>query len=169
MDAYECLLTRRSIRRYKDTPISPDTIEKILRAAMSAPAARNQQLWHFVVISDKTVLSRIPAIHPHAQMAPSAACAILVCAEPALEKTPGYWEQDCSAATENILLAAHALGLGAVWCGIYPREERVKGLRELLGIPEGVIPFSLVPMGMPAEEKGRQDRYNAARVHREQW
>ncbi len=98
-----------------------------------------------------------------------ATVAVLICGDLSLEKHKGYWVQDCSAATENLLLAAHAKGLGAVWLGVYPREERVDGLRKLLGIPEHVIPFSLVPIGHPAEQKPPAERYNPSRIHFNRW
>ena len=112
---------------------------------MAAPSAGNQQPWHFIVIRDRAVLNAIPGFHPHAGMALHAPVGILVCGDPALEKHPGYWVQDCAAATENLLLAVAAKGLGAVWCGVYPKPERVEGFTRLLGIPAPVTPFAFVP------------------------
>ncbi len=169
MDLLDLIHTRRSIRRYLDKPISIETMKEIISAGTSAPSAGNQQPWHFVVITDKDILKQVSDIHPHAKMARDAAVAIVVCGEPALEKHKGYWVQDCAACTQNILLAVHAKGLGAVWCGIYPREERAENFRRLLGIPEGVIPFALIPIGYPAEEKERIDRYREDRVHYNRW
>jgi nitroreductase len=137
---------------------------------MSAPSAGNQQPWHFVVINDRMILDRIPEFHPHSLMCREAPVAILVCGDPSLEKHVGYWVQDCAAATENLLVAVHSTGLGGVWIGVYPREDRVIGFRRLLDIPEQVIPFSLIPIGHPAEEKPpRPDRYHEARVHKNRW
>ena len=170
MDAIETLFSRRSIRKYTAEPVAEGTLREILEAAMSAPSAGNQQSWHFVVINDRKILDQVPSFHPHSLMLREATVAILVCGDPTLEKHVGYWVQDCSAATENLLLAIHAKGLGAVWLGIFPREERVEGLRKLLGIPDHVIPFSLIPVGHPAELKPlRPDRYNPAKIHHNTW
>jgi nitroreductase len=170
MDAIEALFSRRSIRKYKPDPIPEGALRELLEAAMSAPSAGNQQPWHFVIIHDRKILDEIPTFHPHSQMLKEAPIAVLVCGDLKLEKHIGYWVQDCAAATENLLLAVHAKGLGGVWLGIYPREDRVAALRKLLGIPEHVIPFSLVPVGYPAESKPpRPDRYNAMKIHHDKW
>jgi nitroreductase len=169
MDALETIHTRRSIRKYQDRPVPEELIRQVLAAAMSAPSARNAQPWQFVVISDRQLLGEIPRINPNAQMAERAPLAILVCGDLSLEKSPGYWVVDCAAAAQNLLLAAHALGLGAVWTGIYPREQRIDGFRRLLDLPENVIPHSLIPLGYPAEQPARQDRYRAERVHQNHW
>ena len=169
MDALEAILTRRSIRQFTDQAVSEAVIEDLLRAAMSAPSAGNQQPWQFVVITDRQILDTIPSIHPYSAMLRQAPLAILVCGDEHLETHKGYWVQDCSAATQNLLLAAHARGLGAVWLGIYPRMDRVTGLRKLLGLPEHVIPLALVAIGHPAEHLPPADRYDATRVHRNRW
>jgi len=170
MDAMETLFSRRSIRKYTAEPVTEEVLREILEAAMSAPSAGNQQSWHFVVINDRKILDEIPSFHPHSQMLKEAPVAILVCGDLKLEKHVGYWVQDCSAATENLLLAIHAKGLGAVWLGIFPREERVEGLRKLLDIPDHVIPLSLIPIGHPAESKPpRPDRYNVDKIHYNKW
>lgn len=136
---------------------------------MAAPSAGNERPWHFVVIRDRRLLDDIIGVHPYAQMLKQSPVAILVCGDPSLEKYPGFWAQDCAAATENMLVMAVQLELGAVWLGIYPIEERVNGLRRLLGLPENVIPFALVPFGHPDEEKKVVDRYDEGRVHRDGW
>jgi len=170
MDAMEALFSRRSIRKYTAEEVGEDTLKEILEAAMSAPSAGNQQSWHFVVINDRKILDQVPSFHPHSLMLREAPVAILVCGDTTLEKHVGYWVQDCAAATENLLLAIHAKGLGAVWLGIFPREERVEGLRKLLGIPDHVIPLSLIPVGHPAESKPpRPDRYSATKIHYNKW
>lgn len=165
----EAILSRRSIRRYTSEPVSDDLVEKLLRAAMSAPSAGNEQPWHFVVIRDRKTMERIQEFHPFARMLREAPVAILVCGDPRLEKYGGFWVQDCSAATENILIAANSMGLGAVWLGLYPIDERVEGMRKLLEIPGHVIPLSLVSVGHPAEKKPQADRYDESRIHTEQW
>ena len=170
MEAMEALYSRRSIRKYTTGPISEKLLRDILEAAMSAPSAGNQQPWHFIIINDRKILDQVPTFHPHSQMVREAPVAVLVCGDLKLEKHAGYWVQDCAAATENLLLAAHAKGLGSVWVGIFPREERVEGFRKLLSIPDHVIPFSLIPIGVPAELKPpRPDRYSAAKIHHNHW
>lgn len=167
MDAMQAILTRQSIRKYTDQKIPDEMVEQLLKAAMRAPSANNFQPWHFVVINERQILDRIPQFHAYSSMLYFASLAIAVCGDSKIQ--PGYWVQDCSAATENILLAAHASGLGAVWLGIYPQELRVKGLRELLNLPENIIPLSLVSLGYPAASKPVENRYNATRVHYNQW
>lgn len=163
------ILSRRSIRKYTDKPIPEDMIDQLLRAAMAAPSAGNEQPWHFVVIDDHEVLKAIPNFHPFASMLKEARCAIVVCGDLSKERHKGYWVQDCSAATQNLLLMAQELDLGAVWLGVYPIEDRVKPLQALLGLPETVIPLSIVPIGFPAEYREPADRFDATRVHRNTW
>jgi nitroreductase len=169
MDVMQAILTRRSIRQYQDQIIPEEMVKDLLRAAMSAPSAGDQRPWHFVVIDDRETLKAITQVHPHAQMLLTAPLAILICADQCLEKHQGYWVQDCSAATENLLLAAHADGLGAVWLGIHPRLDRENGIRELLKLPEQVLPLSLVAIGYPAENKPSEDRFMRERVHHNRW
>jgi len=169
MDAFEAILSRRSIRKYAKKKIADDIVEKLLQAAFSAPSAGNQQPWHFVILDDRTILNVIHTFHPSAQMLTNADKAILVCGDLDLEKFKGYWMIDCAAATQNILLAAHNLGLGACWLGLYPREGRVAGMRKLLHLPKHIIPFSLISLGYPAEIKPREERYNAKRIHHNSW
>jgi nitroreductase len=169
MDAIEAIMTRRSIRSYTREKVSDVDVETLLRAAMAAPSAGNQQPWHFVVIRDPHVLARIPSVNPYAKMAVEASVAILICADESLEKFKGYWVQDCSAAMQNLLLAARALGLGAVWTGIYPMLDRVEGFRKLCNLPLPVIPLGLAPIGYPAEDKPAVDRYAPSRVHWDSW
>jgi nitroreductase len=169
MDTIEAIRTRRSIRRYLDKPVPEELVQKLLASGMQAPSARNQQPWQFVVIDDRAVLAKIPEIMPNAAMAADAPLAILVCGDLSLETSPGYWVVDCAAVTENILLAAHALGLGAVWCGVFPREKRMDGLRQLVGLPEKVMAHSLVVVGYPAEQVPAVDRYRSERVRRNHW
>ena len=165
----DAILERRSIRRYKDKKVEESKVTEILKAAMSAPSAGNQQPWHFIVIDEPNILNEIPKFHPYSTMLKGAALAILVCGDETKEKHKGYWVQDCSAATQNILIALQYSGLGGVWLGIYPREERVTGLRKLLGVPSHIIPFSLVSIGYPAEEKAPADRYDPERIHINKW
>jgi nitroreductase len=169
MDAIVSILSRRSIRKYKKKQISKELIKNLLEAAMSAPSAGNEQPWHFIVITDTQILGEIPTFHNHAEMLKDASLAILVCCDKNLQKHKEMWIQDCSAATENILIAVQAKELGAVWLGVYPRTERVNGLKKLLNIPEYIIPFSLVSIGYPAEQKPKANRYNESRIHYNIW
>jgi nitroreductase len=169
MDTLNAIRTRRSIRLYLDQAVPEELIQKLLAAAMQAPSARNQQPWQFVVIEERAMLAKIPTFMPNAAMAGKAPLAILVCGDLSLEKSPGYWMVDCAAAVENMLLAAHALGLGAVWCGVYPRDKRMEGLRQLVGLPKNVIAHSLVVLGYPAEQVSAEDRYRPERVHHNRW
>ena len=168
-EALRCLMTRRSIRSYKTEPIADQDVEALLRAAMAAPSAGNEQPWHFVVIRDRETMKRIMDVHPYSGMLDHAPLCIAVCAELALEKYDGYWVQDTSAATQNILLAAHAIGLGAVWLGVHPVESRQSGVKDILNLPDGVECLSLIAIGCPAEPSVPADRYNAGRVHSEVW
>ncbi len=165
----DTLMTRRSIRKFKSTPVPPDLVEKIVRAGTSAPSAGNEQPWHFVVIDDRKALDAVTVFHPHAGMLKESPVALLLCCDLNLEKHKGYWVQDMAAATENMLLAAHELGLGSVWLGVYPREDRVAGFRTLLGIPPNCVPFSLLPLGYADEKKGPAERFRPDRVHRNKW
>lgn len=160
---------RRSIRKYLQKDVSEELIIELLRAAMHAPSAGNEQPWHFVVIRSEDRKRRIAEIHPYAQMVTQAPVAILVCGDLSLEKYKGFWIQDCSAATLNILLRATELGLGSVWCGIFPNEERVRAFKGFFNLPENVIPFSLVPVGYPAETPKPVDRFKPERIHFETW
>jgi len=169
MDALQAIFTRRSIRQFKSDAVSEQDLETILRAAMSAPSAGNAQEWHFVCITDRATLARIPAIQPHSRMLLEAPLAILVCAEVGREKHEGFWPQDCAAATQNILLAAHALGLGACWMGLHPRVTWRDGIATLLGVPTGVLPLALVAIGHPKALKDPAERFDPARIHREHW
>ena len=171
MEAMEAILGRRSVRRYTGQAVGEEVIEQLLRAGMAAPSANNEQPWHFVVIRERGILDEAPNFHPYAQMLKQAPVAVCVCGDLSLEKKPGlgYWILDCAAATENILLAGHALGLGCCWLGIHPRAERKEGLRGLLDLPKSIEPFSLIALGYPAEQKGASDRYRTERVHWDKW
>ncbi len=163
----ETIFARRSIRKYTGEPVTEEQVQKLLEAAMAAPSANNSQPWHFVVVQDREQLRRLAEAHPYGKMQAEAALSIAVCADPSL--SPRYWVQDCSAATENLLLAATALGLGGVWLGVYPNQDRVARVREVLGIPEGIEVLCLVAIGHPAEKKPPRTQYNPQRVHRDRW
>jgi len=168
MDAMEAILTRRSIRRYTSKRVPKELTIELLRAAMSAPSASNEQPWHFVVIDDRKILDEIPRFHPYSDMLPEAPMAILVCVE-LIPEREGFVVQDGSAATQNLLLAAHAKGLGAVWLGIYPLEERIEGMRKLTHLPNHIAPLALIALGYPDEIIPGEDRYQPQRVHSNKW
>jgi nitroreductase len=169
METMEAIMGRRSIRRYKDEPVPPALIEQILRAAMCAPSANDEQPWRFIVVTDRQTLDHIPSVHPYAAMLREAPAAILVCGDTTLEKSSGYWVVDCAAATQNLLVAAHALGLGTVWLGVYPREQRMHDIGVMFGLPEHVKTLALVAVGYPAEKKPAIDRYDSSRVSWNKW
>jgi len=156
---------RRSIRKYTNQPVSGQQVEQLMRAAMAAPSASNKQPWQFVVVQERAMLNQLSEVHPYAKMLKEAPLCIAVCGDRANK----FWEQDCAAATQNILLAATALGLGAVWLGIHPNPEPVATVSRLLRIPDTHLPLCLISIGHPAEEKGPSERYDPGKVHSEQW
>ena len=169
MEAYEAILTRRSIRQYTDQLVPAEAIRRLLTAAMHAPSAGNQQPWQFVVLTDRSMLNALAEALPYGTMLRQAPLAIVVCGDLRMETSKGYWVQDCSAATQNLLLAAHAMGLGAVWLGVYPDEGRVGALSTLLSLPRGLVPLSAISIGHPAEQPLQVDRYQEERVHHSRW
>ena len=169
MDILETIFTRRSIRKYTGTLVSEDDLKTILKAGFCAPSAMNLQPRHFVVLKDSGILKGITEIHPYAKMLTQAGCGILVCGDKTKQPEVGYIVEDCSASIQNMLLAAYGLGLGAVWCGIYPREERVRAIAELLNLPENIVPVGLVVVGHKDENKEPNDRYDDTKVHYDKW
>lgn len=165
----DAIRNRRSIRKYTAEPVTEEQLNGLLEAAMFAPSAGNQRPWHFVVIRNRETLTALTTVHPHAKMLLEAPAAILVCGDPQLEMHPGYFIQDCSAAVENILIEAASRGLGTCWLGVHPREDRVEGIRKLLGVPDGVLPFALIAVGHPGESKNTPVRFDAGRIHQEKW
>jgi nitroreductase len=163
------IFERRSIRKYKEKEVEIEKIDKLLEAAAAAPSAGNEQPWHFVVIKDRERLDHLAEIHPYAKMLKEAPLAIAVCADLNKQKHQGFWVQDCSAATQNILLEAVSLELGAVWLGCHPAEAREKAVSEYLELPANFKTLSLIAVGYPAEEKGKTDRLSEDIVHYEKW
>lgn len=168
MEAMEAILSRRSIRKYTSQRVADELVTELLKAAMSAPTAADQP-YHFVVIRARSILNAVTGFHPHAHMLRQASVAIAVVGDPTIEALKGRWVLDCAAATENMLIAANALGLGGCWVGIYPVEERIRELRELLKMPDHVVPFSMVSVGYSAEKKQPPDRFRQERIHYERW
>ena len=161
------IMTRTSIRQYTGEPVSKENIETMLRAGMAAPTAVNRQPWHFVVINSKEKLAELAGNNPRGNMLKQAALAIVVCGN--MDKAlpgqgQGFWVQDCSAATEKILLAANALGLGAVWTGLYPDENRAASVAKVLKLPQAFIPLCTIVIGHPAEQPQPKDKWKPENV-----
>ncbi len=161
------IFSRRSIRQYTEESVPEEHITTILEAAMAAPSASNRKPWHFVVVTERDTLNRLADAHKYAKMLHEAPLCIVVCGDESVAQR--FWTQDCSAATQNILLAAQALGLGSVWCGVYPSEDRVRDISGILGIISPVKPLNLIAIGYPAEEKESRTQYDGSRIHREHW
>jgi len=160
------IFARRSIRRYTGQPVSEVDITSLLQAGMAAPSAGNRKPWHLVVVTDKQTLRAIAAAPPFGRTLGGAAMAIVVCGDPS---TSDWWLQDCTLATENTLIAAAGLGLGAVFLGCHGRTEREQPIRRVLGIPEEIGLASVLSIGYPAEEKEPRTQYDPAQVHRNKW
>lgn len=170
--ALSAIAQRTSVRGYSDKKVEDEKVEALLRAAMAAPTARDCRPWAFVVIKDRDVLQAIADTLKNSRMAAKAQLAIAVCGDmtKAMEgEGRDFWIQDASAATENLLIAATAQGLGAVWTGIYPSAERTQTCRELLGLPEHIIPLNIIPIGYPAGEVAPKDKWDPTRIHTDRW
>lgn len=165
--AMETIMTRTSIRSFTDRQVSSDTIEMLLRAGMAAPTAVNKQPWHFVAITDPAIMDSLGGNGRQSQMWKESTLAIAVCGdmENAMEgPAQAFWVQDCSAATENILLAAHALGLGAVWTGCYPMVDRMTNVSQVLNLPDNLVPLCVIVMGYPNESPEPKDKWKPENV-----
>jgi len=171
-NAINNLMTRVSVRDFTGEKISDQQIETLLRAAMAAPSAMNSQPWTFLVITEDSLLAQLGEAFPYSRCGNHPACAIIPCGD--MSKTlqgeaQDFWINDVSAATENLLLAAHAMGLGAVWTGLHPSEERYLQAQTLLGLPETIIPLCIVPVGVPAEQPKVKDKFNPDNIHYNRW
>lgn len=160
MDALNAILTRRSIRAFLPDPVEDSSLRTLLEAAMFAPSAGNQQSWRFVVIDSREELNAISLEHPHASVLKVCPAAILVCANTHDLPHPDFWPDDCAAAVMNLMLAAHALGLGATWIGLHPIKARMEALHRIAKLPEEVEPFALIPVGHPAERPEQPERFH---------
>lgn len=169
MELMEALYTRRSVRKYQNNPVPRELIEEAVKAAMFAPSARNQQPWDFIIVDKQELMDEVPSYSPHAQMAKGAPAGVLVCYNKEYDVAEGFWPQDLGAATQNLLLALHAEGLGAVWTGVYPREDRMNGFIKAFNLPENVIPYAFIIIGYPEKEQGETDRFKKERVHYNKW
>ena len=166
--AIENIMTRCSVRQYTNQPVAKETVDTLLKAAMAAPTASNKQPWAFIVVDEQALKDSITAVLKYGHPIAKAPVAIVVCGD--LQKSSedingGYWIQDCSAATENILLAAHAVGLGAVWCGVYPREERVANIRRILNLPDNLVPLNVIAIGYPSGKNSVKNKFKPENIH----
>lgn len=180
--ALDVIMTRTSIRAFTGEPVPQEQLETILKAGMAAPSAINIQPWKFVVVTDQEKIKEVFGGGWRPEMFTTAGAVIVVCGETTVMRKPSgqpdapeqeqpnmFWYEDCSAAAENILLAAHALGLGAVWTAGYPAEERIAPIQEALGIPEKVKPLCIIPIGVPAENPEPKDKWKPENIHWEKW
>ena len=161
----DTIFNRRSVRSFTGDPVPDEKVELLLKAAMAAPSARNRQPWHFIVVQDQGKLETLQEGLPHTKMLVQAGLGIVVCGD----NREKYWVEDGCAATENILLAAQAQGLGAVWTAVHPSEEKIRAVKDNLGIPEHVTPLNVIPVGVPADEGGVKRKYDASRIHHDGW
>ena len=172
MNTIETIAARRSIRKYvKGAKVTDEQVKTLLECAMQAPSACNTRPWEFIVVRDRLVLSRIMEAHKYTGMLATADLAIIICALPGTQSgiASNFFPQDCGAATENILLAAASLGLGACWCGVYPGEERIEAVRGILEVPEEAVPFCVIAVGVPDETPAARGGYEESKVHWDKW
>jgi len=169
MELYNGIITRRSIRSYREGPIADDVLKKIIKAGCYAPSAVNKQPWEFVVINKRELLDEIPKVHPHSKMLLKSEQAILVCGDVTKAHSIEYMMLDLSAATQNILLAAHSEGIGACWLGIYPREERMELFYDMLDLPADIMPFALISLGYSDEKREVPERFREELIHINRW
>lgn len=162
----ENILARKSVRQYTNRPVDPEKIDLLLRAGMAAPSGSDKRPWSFVVVQDRDRLDSMAAQLPYAKMLTKAPMAIVICGD---TLRSALWEQDCCAVTENILLAAESMGLGAVWTAAYPYPERVAAVRKYIGLPENIVPLCVVPVGYPEGKQSPKDKYDASKIYYEQW
>lgn len=169
----ENILSRKSVRSYTDRPVSREQLDTLVRAAMAAPTGRDMRPWRFVVINERETLKALSDSLPFAKMLPEAQAAIVVCGDMSVTDKEGNpsrnWSFDCSAATENLLLMAESMGLGAVWTGVYPYEERIKAVKNALNLPENIVPFNLIPVGYPKGAPQPKDKFDQSNIHYNVW
>lgn len=171
-EAIENIMTRVSVRQFTGEKITAAQVDTLLRAAMAAPSAINKQPWAFIVVTDQKIIEQLGEALPYSRCSNNPAIAIIPCGDlsKAIEGEMGaFWINDVSAATENILLAAHSMGLGAVWTGLHPDINRAKLVQEMLLLPEHIIPLCIVPVGVPAEQPAIKEKYNEANIHYNRW
>lgn len=167
MELYEGLLTRRSIRRWKDEQIDDGDIKDMLRAAMFAPSAHNLRNWEFVVVTDQKQKDRLSEVQPYVKVVKNAPVVIIVCGDTSPSReAEAFWVQNCSAAMQNLLLAAHAKGFGGVWCGLHPLADAEMAVQEILGLPSHINPLGVYAFGHPERDTVRQpERFDEKKIH----
>ncbi|MBW2983164.1 nitroreductase family protein [Candidatus Woesearchaeota archaeon] len=165
MTMMDTILARASVRSFTGDPVPQDKLDKLLEAAMAAPSARNRQPWHFIIVEDRRKLELLQQGLPHCKMLVQAGLGVIVCGD----NQEKYWVEDCCAATENLLLAAHAQGLGAVWTAVHPAEEKINVVRETLELPDHVTPLNVIPVGVPAQKPEVKQKHDAERIHLDSW
>lgn len=168
-DALTIISTRRSIRRFSPRPVEIPQQKALIKAAFAAPSAENAQTKRFIVITDRDTLDSLPTLHPSAGPARDVSLAVLVCCDTSASPQTVFWPQDCAAATQNIMLAARALGMGSLWCGIHPMESREQTFISAFSLPGMVRPFSLVLIGYPLQEFFEENRYDPHMIHADAW
>ncbi len=171
-ETLKTIMNRKSVRAYKEGPISKEQLEVIVKAGMAAPTAVDKRPWEFIIITDRVLLKKLADVLPYAKMAEKAGAAILVAGD--LDRQHGgrdsvYWIMDCSAAIENILLAVESLGLGAVWTAIYPNQDRIEPVRQIIKMPSHIMPLALIPIGIPTGVEKPKDKWNPKQVHWNGW
>ncbi len=165
-EALETIFERKSVRSFLARPVEQEKIDLLVRAGMAAPSGMDKRPWDFIVMDDRRDLQELAERLPYASMLKEAPAAIVVCGN---ENSSSYWYLDCSAATQNILLAAEALGLGAVWTAAYPYDDRMEAVRAATGIPEGIYPLAVIPLGYPKGSHSPKDKYDKSRIHVNKW
>ncbi len=169
MDVLQAIMTRRSIRKFTGEVITEEQLDTLLRAGFQAPSAHNIQPWHFVVVRNKELLEKISDFHKYAKMLPSAGCGIIVCGDEEKQSNRGFLVEDCSAAIQNMLLAAHGIGLGAVWCGLYDSGNLVEVMKDVLELPNNIIPIGMVVVGNKEKDMEQTNRYDDNKIHYDKW
>ncbi len=167
MELYEGILTRRSIRRWKEDAVDEALIKDVLKAAMFAPSSHNLKNWEFIVVTDDQKKDLLGDVQPYVKLVKRAPVAVVVCGDPSISKeAEGFWVQNCSAAMQNLLLAIHAKGMGGVWCGVHPMADAEMAVKEILNIPEHLIPLGICAFGFPERESARQpERFDETKIH----
>ena len=165
----DTIYDRRSVRKYTDKPVNPDLVDEILRAGMFAPSGCNKQPWEFVVFNERQIIDEIKDMHPYASALATAPVCIMVCGDTQREMAKGFYQVDCSAVIENMLLAARALGLDTCWMGVYPWEEVMQNFSKRFELPEHIEPFALISLGYAQSRQERPKRYDSTRIHYNKW
>ncbi|HNW16567.1 MAG TPA: nitroreductase family protein [bacterium] len=171
-ETMKTIFARKSVRNYNESTIPKETFELLVKAGMAAPTARDKRPWEFIIITDKAVLKKLSDALPYAKMAEKAGHGIVVAGD--MEKQNGgvnspYWIMDCSAAVQNILLAAESLGLGAVWTAVYPNADRIEPVSKILGLPKNIVPLAFIPVGTPTGTDKPKDKFNKDQIHWNKW